>query len=113
MLIHQPAAGRQLPQAREALEVAGVRVEKVAVLEAIVVEARGRERVADEEDGFRAGFADQQGLVVERLAGEKPSGHLELLPAPMRAAGQPAGNRDGVARQARQGIIARPFEDVP
>ena len=87
MLVDEQGVWRDAFEQVQAIEVSHVRMEEIAIEQAVIIDARGGEGVADEEDVFTGILFDQERLVVEGLAREEIGRELKFLPAPSGAAG--------------------------
>ncbi len=81
MLVDEQCSGGDFSKKSEAIEVAHRFVQKVAIEQAIVVDSRRGEGVADEKDFFSGVLLDEQRIVVDRLAGEVVECECEFFPS--------------------------------
>ena len=112
VLVDEPRVFGQRADNFEAPIVAGIGMNEIAVEQAIVINARGRKRVANKKHRLRLGPVHQQRAVVKHLAREKTKRKLVLVPSQFRAILHRHHARHRVFGEAGHQITAGVFHHV-
>ena len=112
MLIDEQRSIGDFPQQIEAVKVTHRFVQKVAILQAVVIDAGWGERVADEKDFFGVVLLDEQRIVIDCLAGVVVERECKFFLSHLVGFGHDFDIGDRIGSQARQAIVAGAFEYI-
>ena len=113
MFVDQQIIATHLLDGSQAVQKPFFGWKKVAVEQAVVVHARGRERISDKEDGLAVVVFRHKAAVIDGLAGKVRVSEFEFVPALACAVVHCLDAMNRVGRQTRHAIGLGMFQNVP